>query len=179
MGFLIQDFLKSGKNETFKKNEHLLLQGEISRRVYFLVEGVVRHYVIDNQGNEKTIRLSKENDFFYSSNISFFNGEASYINCQALTPTKLLFWTSEEINELSFNPDFIVFENKKLKEFIIEKHKKEIFSLIKSADERLLEFYESDKSLFNRIPHKIIASYLDMAPETLSRLRAKLKRRKS
>jgi len=180
MKFSLENFLKSGHEIDFKKNEHLLKQGEISRNVYFVVQGVIRHYVIDFLGNEKTIRISQENDFFYSSNISFWKGDASYINCQALLNARLLYWTKDELDDLSSDqPGFILFENNKLKDFVIEKHKKEISRITKNAKERLIEFNETNINLFNRIPHHIIASYLDMTPETLSRLRAKFKKQKS
>ena len=180
MEFSLDSFLKSGHSIEYKRNEHLLIQGDVSKRVFFVIEGVVRHYVIDYSGNEKTIRISKEQDFFYSSNVSYWTGEPSYINCQALLDTKLIFWTKDELDALRVNqPEFAKFETAKLKDFIVEKHNKEISRIIKDAEERLIEFNETDLILFNRIPHHIIASYLDMTPETVSRLRAKFKKRKS
>ena len=177
MKFSLDNFLKLGRQIQYKKKEHILREGDISRNVYFVVEGIVRHYVIDYLGNEKTIRLSKENDFFYSSNVSYWNGDPSYISCQALLNTKLLSWTKDQLDHLSVvQPEFILFESNKLKEFIVEKHKKEISRITKNAEDRLLEFSETSINLFNRIPNHIIASYLDMTPETLSRLRAKYKK---
>jgi len=176
MNFDIEAFLKTGKPCFFKKNEYVLRQGELSNKVYFVVNGFVRHFVIDKDGNEKTIRLTIENGFFYSSNISFYLGEPSYINCQVLENTNLIYWTSKQLDELrSSNTGFLEFESKQLISFIIEKHKKEISRITKTAKDRLTEFNKNNIAFFNRIPHHIIASYLDMTPETLSRLRANLK----
>lgn len=175
MAFSVDEFLKIGREIKYGKNEMLLLEGQISNKVYFIKKGVVRHFVIEESGDQKTIRLSKENDFFYSSNVSFFLNVPSYINCQALTDLELVYWESDQMKKIgSENIDFLRFENQKLKEFIIEKHKKEVSRITKSASARLEEFNSTSISLFNRIPHHIIASYLDMTPETLSRLRAKL-----
>ena len=176
MSITQEEFLKSGRTISFKKGEYILRQGQVSHRAYFVVEGFVRHFVIDPDGNEKTIRLTPENEFFYSSNISYYYGESSYINCQALETCKCLYWEKHELDDLKENDfGFLKFENMKLINFIIEKHRKEIDRLTLTAKERLLKFNEDSQSYFNRIPHHIIASYLDMTPETLSRLRANLK----
>lgn len=173
MDFSMEQLLKLGTKTSFNKNEYILRQGQISNKVYFVVNGFVRHFVIDKEGNEKTIRLTQENGFFYSSNISFYLGEPSYINCQVLEKTELIYWTSSQLENLrNENSGFLQFENQQLITFIIEKHKKEISRLTKTAKERFVEFNETKAGFFNRIPHHIIASYLDMTPETLSRLRS-------
>lgn len=173
MNFDIEAFLNTGKPVSFRKNKYILKQGELSNKVYYVVNGFVRHFVIDKDGNEKTIRLTIENGFFYSSNISFYLGEPSYINCQVLENTNLIYWTSKQLDKLrNCDSGFIEFESKQLITFIIEKHKKEISRLTKTAKERLGEFNQNKIAFFNRIPHHIIASFLDMTPETLSRLRA-------
>ena len=180
MKFPLDKFLELGHPIDYEKNAHILNQGHVSRRVFFVIEGVVRHYVLDFSGVERTIRISKENDFFYTSNVSFWTGEPSYINCQALSECKLIYWTKQELEHLSVTqPAFIEFESTKLKDFIIEKHNKEISRITKNTEDRLLEFNETNINLFNRIPHHIIASYLDMTPENLSRVRGKLRNRKS
>lgn len=176
MSLKLDEFLKTGKPVSFNKGDYILRQGEVSNKAYFVIKGFVRHFVINPDGNEKTIRLTPENAFFYSSNISYYLGEQSYINCQAIEPCECLYWEKQELDKLKeVNLEFIKFESEKLIEFIIEKHLKEISRLTKTARERLEEFNEKNISWFNRIPHHIIASYLDMTPETLSRLRANLK----
>ena len=159
----------------FEKKEFLIQQGERSERVYLIKNGVVRHYVITPEGLEKTIRLSKENDFFYSSIVSYFNNEPSYIYCQCLTACELLCWERQELEALFTEyPALAAFNNQQHIRFILEKHRKEIALLTKNAEDRLREFCQDRMELFNRIPHHIIASFLDVTPETLSRLRRKI-----
>ncbi len=156
----------------FPRKEFLISQGEVSHRVYFIREGVVRHFVITREGKEKTIRISRENDFFYSSIVSYFSNEPSYIYCQCLTDCELLFWEKSALDLLySKHPEMQAFRNQAHLNFILEKHRKEIALLTMNAEERLDAFCEKNLALFNRIPHHIIASYLDITPETLSRLR--------
>ena len=180
MDFDINEFFQIGRQVQYNKHDYILRLGAVSSKVYYVKKGIVRHYLIDNDGKDKTIRLSKEGDLFYSSNISFWRQEPSYVNCQTLTDCDLMYWTKSQLDDLSkVNKDFVLFELSKLKDFIIEKHKKEISRLTKNARERLVEFNEFKLELFNRIPHHIIASYLDMTPETLSRLRANSRKKKS
>ena len=166
--------LSKGTVKHFKKKHYLIEEGQVSKKVFFVMHGVVRHYLITHDGNEKTIRLSKENDFFYSSIVSYFKNEPSYIFCQCLTNAELIYWNSDEIEKLFVDdPKLGDLKNKLLMNFILEKHRKEIALLTQSAEARYKEFFDANMGLFNRIPHHIIASYLDIAPETLSRLRAK------
>jgi len=170
----LHTLLNSGTLKHFKKKEHLITQGATSNKVFFIKKGVTRHYVITPEGNEKTIRISKENDFFYSSIVSYYTLEPSYIYCQCLTPCDLVFWESNKFEPLFVdNPELTEFKNQQLINFILEKHKKEVSLLTKNAEERFIEFCDEALDLFNRIPHHIIASYIDVTPETLSRLRRK------
>lgn len=134
----------------------------------------MRHYVLDENGNEKTIRLSKEDDFFYSSVVSYFKNEPSYIICEALTDVDLLVWKKNVIDGLAETDKQIEkFRYQKLTDFIVEKHNKELSLISHSAERRFKDFLEENETLFNRIPHYIIASYLNITPEMLSRLRKK------
>ena len=166
--------LSEGSLKHYNRKDHLIKEGGVSDKVFYIKNGVTRHYVITPEGNEKTIRISKENDFFYSSIVSYFKQDPSYIYCQCLTDCDLFFWKSSQIESLFVhNTNLGSFKNQLLINFILEKHKKEISLLTKNAEDRYIEFCNDSLQLFNRIPHHIIASYLDITPETLSRLRSK------
>jgi len=93
-----------------------------------------------------------------------------------MTNTYVIFWEKEQIEALMESNEMLrSYQYKQLVNFIIEKHNKELSLLTKTSIERLMEFNESNISLFNRIPHHVIASYLNMTPETLSRLRSQVK----
>ncbi|MEP1150769.1 MAG: Crp/Fnr family transcriptional regulator [Balneola sp.] len=171
---VLDKLIKYGDELNLKKKSSILNFGEISNHMYFLVQGVVRHYIIDQNGNEKTIRISVENDFFYSSVVSFFRNEPSYISCEALTKVYLIKWNKKSLDRLmETDKKFETFRYQKLTEFILEKHQKEITLISDSAEKRFLKFCNTHGELFNRIPHYVIASYLNMTPEMLSRLRRK------
>ena len=130
----LQLLLSNGSKQHYPKKHYLIEAGQISKKVFFVKQGVIRHYVITQEGHEKTIRLSKENDFFYSSIVSYFTHEPSYIYCQCLTESELLYWHSDEIEQLfAHNPELGKIRNQQLMNFILEKHKKEISLLTQSA----------------------------------------------
>ena len=163
-----------GTLKHYKRKDYIIKQGQFSNKVFFVKNGVTRHFVITPEGSEKTIRISKENDFFYSSIVSYFKQDPSYIYCQCLTDCDLIFWESSRIESLfRNNPILDRYKSQLLINFIVEKHKKEVSLLTKNAENRYIEFCNDNLQLFNRIPHHIIASYIDITPETLSRLRKK------
>ena len=170
---LLALFLNKGTLAECNKKQFLIKQGAICDKVYYVQQGVTRHFVVTPEGHEKTIRISKENDFFYSSIVSYYRNEPSYIYCQCLTDCRLIYWERSRLEALFGEyPDLGEFSNQQHIEFILEKHKKEISLLTRNASERFNEFCLENGKLFNRIPHHIIASYLDVTPETLSRLRS-------
>jgi len=166
-------FLSKGTLVDCRRKQFLIEQGAVCDKVYYVQEGVTRHFVITQEGQEKTIRISKENDFFYTSIVSYYRNEPSYIYCQCLTDCRLIFWERNQLEGLFTEyPDLGEFRNQQHINFILEKHKKEISLLTRNATERFNDFCLDNGALFNRIPHHIIASYLDVTPETLSRLRS-------
>ena len=166
--------LDYGRPVKFSPNDLILKEAKKSRDVYLVQEGVVRHFVYDTNREEKTIRISKEGDFFYSSIVSYFTEEPTYINCQALTLVRMIHWTKDVLEPLlEQNKSLDQFRYQQLTQFIIEKHQRELSLITHTAENRYHEFCRSNAQLFNRIPHRIIASYLNMTPETLSRLRKK------
>lgn len=169
---ILGTLLAKGSVIILEPNHFLLRSGNVSEEVYFIREGVVRHFVIDQFEKEKTIRISSENDFFYSSIVSYYTGEPTYINCETLTECKLVKWNKSLLEQLfAESKELDMFRYQQLTQFIIEKHKKEISLLTQSADQRYEDFFSEHGNLFNRIPHHIIATYLNMTPETLSRIR--------
>ena len=71
-----------------KKNEHLFREGEVARYVYFVEEGCVRQYYINNNGEERTIYFKTENGWA-SELVSFLDNSLTELNLQALEDSKL------------------------------------------------------------------------------------------
>jgi CRP-like cAMP-binding protein len=155
-----------------EKNEVLIEQGSIPKRLAFIIQGAVRTYYIDSSGNENTIAFRFENEPLVPFE-SFIQQTPTVINAVTLEPTVLI-WTSHS-EFTAFLESFPKYE-KVLREII----SKSLF--MQSEQMRLLRITSSREryemlcklrpEVIQRVPLKHIASYLGMALETLSRVRA-------
>ncbi|MCW3085652.1 MAG: Crp/Fnr family transcriptional regulator [Bacteroidetes bacterium] len=156
-----------------KKKKNILSEGEQSNFMFFLNEGLCRYYVIDEKGNEQTIELVAEHNWFGDAK-AFLAGETARLNIEALEDSHIFSITHADLNR--FYDEIPLFERMVRK--IIEQYFIKALERIKkvsrssySAQERYKEFLKSHPKLVNRVPLVYLSSYLGIAPETLSRLR--------
>lgn len=162
--------------KTIKSGEILLRQGKISKDIAFIEYGLFRQYYINDEGMEITTCFCKENSITTSYK-SLITQQESEINIQAVEESKLTILSLESLKKLLKTDLFweqfgrFAAEN----EFIIsESHNRFLKDL--SATNRYLKIVNNDKELLQRVPLKYLASYLQISPETLSRVRNKISR---
>ena len=160
--------------KTIKAGELLLSQGRTAKEIAFIEYGLFRQYYINDDGKEITSCFCKENSITTSYR-SLITQQESEISIEAIEDSKLIMVSLESIKTLLKTDLFwqqfgrLAAEN----EFIIsEEHNRFLKDL--SATERYLKIVEKDQSLTKRVPLKYLASYLQISPETLSRIRKKL-----
>lgn len=156
------------------KHEMLLQEGEVCRNTFFVEKGLLRMYSIDKNGKEHVIQFAPENWLIGDRSSLYFNEKSRYF-IEAVEDSEVLF----------LQPDFF---SKLLEEFpntiekndlIIQKHVKSLQDRINSllgetAEERYLKFIKMYPDLLLRVPQWMIASYLGITPESLSRVRKEL-----
>jgi CRP-like cAMP-binding protein len=159
-----------------KKNEFFIKVSDIQKSVGFVIKGLFRHYYTDLSGNEMTKTFIIDGGFLISFS-SFFNDEKSQINIEALEDSHI-FHIKCDILKKMINEN-IYWKNvylRLLENLYFIKEKREYDLLLKDSTVRYKEFLSEFPGLVDRVKHYQIASFLGIKPESLSRIRTKLKK---
>ncbi|KIC62931.1 Crp/Fnr family transcriptional regulator [Chryseobacterium taiwanense] len=162
---------------TFKKlrkKQYLLQEGEICKCLSFVSKGLLKSYFMDEKGNEH-INMFAFEGWWISDFNSFINQEKSVLNIDAIEETELLMITREEYENLMLTIPVmdryfrILYQNS-----LVTKDYRLIVSNSFTAEEKYTQFAQKNPEVIRRVPHNLIASFLGLAPETVSRIRKKI-----
>ena len=102
----------------------------------------------------------------------FLNGVPSQLFIDAIEDSEVLLFDNASFQKLNeYIPSSAVFYQAALQKSVAEKNQRIVSSLSATAEERYNDFLKKYPSLVQRIPQHMIASYLGISPETLSRIR--------
>lgn len=165
------------KVKDVKKGTILLTQGDICSEMYFVAEGMLRSFTVDTVGKEHIVQFSPENWWTGDRN-SFYYNEPSLFSIDAVEPSSVVVLTPDFFERsLSLSADFHRFNTLALHNSIRYMQRRIVSLLSATAEERYLEFIKLYPSLNLRVPQWMIATYLGITPESLSRVRKELARR--
>lgn len=162
------------KYKVLKPNEKLLRQGVVPQKVYLIVDGVIRSYLVMDSGKEITTALHYPFMIFGSFK-ALLKKESTSIIYEALTACHVY-----EIDFANFyevctkNIDVMTFYTKFLESIVLKKEERYIELSYKDAKARYLTLRERISNLDNIIPQYQIAASLGITPVQLSRIRSKL-----
>jgi len=158
---------------TVKKNTILHSHGETSNKLYFVNKGCIRTYYITEQGHEKTRFIAFEG-MIATSLTSFISQQPCFEFVDVLENSELLYISHSNFYKLINDfPDWEKFYVKLL-EFAYVYQNKKIEELVTlSAGERYAVLMKQHPGYIQRLSNKILASYLDISQETMSRLKSK------
>lgn len=153
-----------------KKNEIWEEEGKISRNMGFINQGVLRQYYIKD-GNEFTDCFHLERSFV-GNYISYLSQEPSRIITVALEVTTLLTIPFAEFDKLSkkipgAEEAAKIIGDRKL----FKLNQRNAALLMDTPEERYYQLIEQQPEIVNRVPQYLIAQYLGIRPESLSRIR--------
>jgi len=154
-----------------RKRQYFLQEGQVCKYFGFIVKGAMRQYSIDDKGREHIIRLSIEN-WWVGDRESFIMLTPSAYNIDAWEETELLAATRADFLD-QLNPIPAINEMSRMLDenyaFATQKRLNAAISL--SAEKRYSQLAESYPEFLQRFPQHIIASYLGISAESLSRIR--------
>ena len=157
-----------------KRNEVLLSEGETSRRMFFVVKGCLRVYFIKEDGSEVTRRIVFENAFS-TTLVGFITCQPSMEFTQAIETTSLLYIERENFYSLLETiPVWEKFYRQYLEYAYVNNTNRLMSFITLDATEKYRQLLEENPEIVKRLPNRIVASYLNISPETLSRLKSKL-----
>jgi len=155
-----------------RKRQYLLQAGDVCHNNCFVVKGCLRMYKVGDDGSEHIIRFAVEN-WWISDRESYNNDKASEYNIDAMENCEVIL-----IDKLDFDRLLTTIPN--LKKFIdgllarsYDAFQKRIINAISlNTEEKYQNFMKQFPDMFYRIPLHMIASYLGVSRETLSRVRS-------
>jgi CRP-like cAMP-binding protein len=163
-------FIESMEAVTVPKGDYFLKEGQVSRRMGYIERGLMMHYQI-HDGNECPTGFTKEHEWVAYLK-SFTTGSPSDTSIRALEDTELLVLTGESMAKVfELQPKFMAVRSFYTDQFLVRtvEYLSDLANM--KARDRYHKFVEQNPDLQNRIPQYLIAAYLGMKPQSLSRLR--------
>jgi len=162
--------------KSVRKNELVVWQGEVERRGAFVVKGCLRSYVVDKKEKEHILQFAPEN-WWISDQYSMLRGLPAMFSIDAVEDSEVLLFGPDFFPLLqTIGPEFQAFFHTLLQNSVASMLRRLISTLSATAEERYLEFLQMYPTLVQRLPQRMIAAYLGITPESLSRVRKELAR---
>jgi len=154
-----------------RKKQYILQEGDICKYNTFVTKGLLRSYTIDDKGNEHILQFALEG-WWTADLYSFFTEEPSLFNIEALEDSELLLITHASWESLLQQlPAFERYFRILIQNNLIATQRRLMESLSETAERKYLKFMKTYPESVRRVPQHMIASYLGITRETLSRLR--------
>ncbi|MCC6722565.1 MAG: Crp/Fnr family transcriptional regulator [Bacteroidia bacterium] len=156
-----------------KRRQFFLHEGNIAYHTGFVNQGCLKTYTIDNNGNEIIYQISIEG-WWVADMFSFLTGEAAAYNIEAIEESEVLIMDMSGRDKI-FNkvPQFERYMRILLEKNYIANQQRLNSIMSNTAEVRYRNYIKKYPLIANRVPLKTIASYLGIAPESLSRIRKK------
>jgi len=168
--------LRSFQPSHLKKKEYLLKEGMISHHMRFIKQGCLRSFYLDENGKEHILQLGIEG-WWINDLYSYLTQTPARHYIQALEPTTVLQIERDQLEQLFLEvPATERFFRLKIQKAYVASQERNRKVRSQTAEERYLHFIQKYRSLEQRVPQYMIASYLGISPEHLSTLRKNLHR---
>jgi CRP-like cAMP-binding protein len=173
----IEQTLQYFEYKSYTKGTIIVNIGQVNDKMYFIENGMLREfsYQDEEQNEEQTFthRLMYENNFVYLVE-SFLDQKPSTTALEVIEKAKLWVISKQNIDKLYIEFPQMNLVGRLIVEQKLKKYERYIGMLRQSPEARLDWFYHFHPELANRVPLKYVATYLNITPSTLSRVRKRL-----
>ena len=155
-------------------HDYLQRAGTVATHATFVAAGCLRSYVIDAEGKEHIVQFAPET-WWLADNVSLTGGTPSQYFIDAIEDSEVLLIDPRSHETIVQNvPGYGAAFRRGLQRHAAAKDERIVSTMSASAQTRYLEFLKTYPSLATRVPQRMVASYLGVSPETISRIRRKL-----
>ena len=181
----LDGYLPLSDEEVVMMNEHLLVrqfpkrtmltrEGEKEQFLNFVIKGILRKFFY--KGSQEIITQLAQEGSLVSSSISFLSQNPSQYYIETLEPVTLLSMSKESLDKLYVKmPRMERLGRRIITAMYLQKEQWELDHISFDVKQRFMKFVNEHGELLQRVPQKYIASYLNIKPETFSRLKHHLK----
>ena len=173
-------FLRSYTNyKKYFKGQYIVKQGEVCKHTNFIISGCTEHFYIDQKGQEHIVTFAIEN--WWSSDISsFITQKPSDFNVKCLEDTEVIQFTCQNQDEIFKNiPKMETLFRKLLEKALVSSQKRIVNNFSLSAKDQYIYFKNQYPNIEQRVPQYMVASYLGITKEFLSKIKAQLVKNKT
>lgn len=158
----------------YLKGQYIVQQGDVCKHINFITKGCTRTFIVDQNGNEQSIMFAIK-DWWCSDMGSFITQKPADYNVQCYEDTELIQLPYQTIDQLFENiPKLERFFRKVTERALIASQKRIVENFSLSAKQRYLIFQEKYPEIEKRIPQYMVASYLGITKEFLSKVKSQL-----
>lgn len=164
--------------KSFDKKISMIEEGSICNYIYFVLEGSCYSFITNDKGDKHVIQLAVEG-YWISDLYSFFSGKESLFTIETLEPLKVMALNKENFQQAC---DTLPLIERFFRILVQNAYVSMQYRLAKTnsedANKRYAEFSRLHPMFIQRIPQYIIASYLGIKPQSLSRIRKEMTSKK-
>jgi CRP-like cAMP-binding protein len=164
-------FMAHMKPRKLRKRQYFLQEGDVCKYTAFIVKGSARTFSVDEKGHEHILKLSVEN-WWLADFESYYHLTPSRYNIEALEDLELLQITNAQVEEFFAPiPAFAAMQEVIKQNYAIANQNRLQAAISYTAEERYDDLVSNYPHFLRRFPQNMIASYLGISAETLSRIR--------